>query len=503
MRDSNPADDLASFRRFVGGAFPLSKRAQPDGFVPSFPAPAPPSSDPPDWLPFTTPIPFPLKRLQTQMGSFGQFADPAPPARPNGFVRALAPSHPRLSRFFQTTLIPVSDTELLKSAAALTTKRAPSPGRVTGWNQGSAIQRPGMGRYTADLLPLLLLAFLAPVSPSHRALWVWDPHAGTEVVAFAHGRGITDLFLQWAPSADASGLREFLRAATGAGIAVHALDGWPEAALPENHAEVLKIVDAVLRFNREAPPGERFAGVHFDIEPYLLMGFDGPLRGEILGGFVELQKKIAARLAGSGVAYGADLPFWFDEGTIGQVLGSAQNVGIMDYRNQARGEDGIVAHARPWIAAGDRLRRAVWIAVETAPAPASETRYVASFAEEAWAKLDAAGLPVLRQSRFAGFGLRTASRDGRRFLGLAAPAEGGSARDFAAAQSALREIALKAGGRREQWDAAAAALPKTTFDGKPLQELERQLDIVAEELRGAPSFYGIAIHHYGSYRKMQ
>jgi hypothetical protein len=81
---------------------------------------------------------------------------------------------------------------------------------------------------------------------------------------------------------------------------VEALDGAPEYSVRKNHRVPLAIVDAVIAFNRAGGPGERFDGVHFDNEPYLLVGRHFPeVRKKILTEFVELnlecQRRIRAR----------------------------------------------------------------------------------------------------------------------------------------------------------------------------------------------------------------
>jgi hypothetical protein len=351
-----------------------------------------------------------------------------------------------------------------------------------------------------NVLASLLLATVAPAFAAQRAMWVWEAAPPPEVLSFSRERGITHLFLQWSAKSDPAQLRAFLKAASGTGIAVHALDGWPEAALAENHGEVLNLIDAILRFNRDGAPEERFAGIHFDIEPYLLAGFESPLRAEILRDFVGLQKKTATRLAGAGLEYGADLPFWFDNAAMEEVLRHAQNVGIMDYRNLADTDDGIIAHARKWIGAGDRLGKKVWIAVETAPSLAAELRFVAAFGEPDWRRLSVRDFPALRLSRFEGFRLQVANRNGRWAIGLETPAATADQGPFRSALASLRASALKAGAVPEDNTVISPAIPKISFHGRSLAEFDQAIAAVEREFRSSPSFVGIAIHHYDSYR---
>ena len=60
-------------------------------------------------------------------------------------------------------------------------------------------------------------------------------------------------------------------------MSVHALDGDPHYALRDQHAVPLSIVNAVVAYKAAAAANERFDGIHFDNEPYLLR--TGAIRG--------------------------------------------------------------------------------------------------------------------------------------------------------------------------------------------------------------------------------
>ena len=91
-------------------------------------------------------------------------------------------------------------------------------------------------------------------------------------------------------SPTAGAWRRFLAEDHQARIQVHTLDGYPEFALkPQHGVPLLAVVDAVIVFNRESPAEQRFDGIHFDNEPYLLLGWKDRLRREqILREFLEL-----------------------------------------------------------------------------------------------------------------------------------------------------------------------------------------------------------------------
>ncbi|WP_345328070.1 hypothetical protein [Novipirellula rosea] len=281
-------------------------------------------------------------------------------------------------------------------------------------------------------LDQMVLANVAPepqpqrqqsTAPS-RALWLWstkDLLGSTprwyELFDFCHAHEIGQIWLQLpykverpglsknpepsrvsttAPEAPPSAritmlmqreLRSFIAEAHSRNIRIHALDGAPEHCLTQNHHIPLGLVDAVLQFNSQANQQERFDGVHFDNEPYLLLGWHSPSRREqILRQYLELNAECQRRIReGSNMQFGVDIPFWWqvmDKNT-GEANAAVEfngvrkaasfhcidmfdNVGVMNYRDRADGADGIIAHGRALIEYGQRQRGAtIFMGVET------------------------------------------------------------------------------------------------------------------------------------------
>jgi hypothetical protein len=105
--------------------------------------------------------------------------------------------------------------------------------------------------------------------------------AGHQLAAFCKAQGMTDIFVQlpyaaareqgsWRIRWDPHALRPLLRALHGAGVRVDALDGHPRYVLTENHDMLVATIRAVGAYHRSAPPAERFSGIRYDNEPYLL-----------------------------------------------------------------------------------------------------------------------------------------------------------------------------------------------------------------------------------------
>jgi hypothetical protein len=265
-----------------------------------------------------------------------------------------------------------------------------------------------------DLLPNL--NFPASRAPG-RAVWQWDsrrqvadPAARADFFAFAAREQIRRVWMLL-PHTDAQGvptdgvtslavnrdaLRALLADAHQRGIAVEVLDGAPQYALAENHGRPLALVDAVIAFNDAAPQGQQFDGVHFDIEPYLLPGWPIlELREQILAEYLDLGVESRRRLALAGIAFGVDVPYWWqDAASAGVTYGGVRkaaalhcidrfdNVGIMNYQLEADGRSGMIARGTGLLAYADQVRRArVFMGTETTTMPATDFLWEAALAE--------------------------------------------------------------------------------------------------------------------------
>ena len=343
-----------------------------------------------------------------------------------------------------------------------------------------------------------------------RAMWLWEtpavtsgPDARRRLVQFCRTEGITDLFMQlpyeaervderWTISWDRESLRPLIAELHTAGVTVHALDGDPRFSLPEWHGQVIATIESITEYNRESPPAERFDGIRYDIEPYLLPGFGGVRRPQIMRQYLTIVAASRALAAQAGLVYGVDIPAWFDERNeffelVADVEGRplselvidiVDNVGIMDYRTQAYGADGTIAHAQSELRYAAGLGKKVFLGLETSELP-DETDFAFSpqgsggsrvaveqidderariswIAEEAWDQLD---------DRLGGWPRTT-----------------------------VGTVTLR--------ESRATNVPsgKLSFAGYNRSELEIVIGQTAVELQQFDSFYGFAIHSYESYR---
>lgn len=428
-----------------------------------------------------------------------------------------------------------------------------------------------------------------------RAMWVWsterlvsDRDECAQLVKFCQSQNIGQLWMQLpysreetVPSHPAETksaaakvrcvitlqeeLRALLEQAHQGGIRIHALDGAPEFAQKEMHHIPLAVVDAVIEFNRRSPASQRFAGVHFDNEPYLLPGWRLPERREtILQEFLDLNAECQRRIREApGLEFGVDIPFWWnatDPATgrpVAEVAygGKRQaaslhcidlldNVGVMNYRDSADGADGMIAHGRQLLSYADQAGRAkVYMGVETYWEPPTPVWFVLGPTRAAWERaLKQPDSPLANISRFHGFRIRLFDDGQHLHVGLehsasptpqveealaaamvelahhlaplAAENSGVQTRSRQLqAQVALADdpelqhyrnkpiVDTATGKQYPGFTAESVMLSKITFADDTLQDLQEQLEAADAYFSESPSYAGIAIHFYETYRR--
>lgn len=233
------------------------------------------------------------------------------------------------------------------------------------------------------------------------ALWVWatadilrDGEERSTFLDFVEEQGVTRVFLYLAAAEGerpSAGFIPFSSAEIGPllaqlrqrGALAYALDGDRDYVLEENHPGVFRTVRRLVEHNRSVPPDQRFHGVRYDIEPYLAPGFQGPIRQELLDGYVGLLAGVSEIAREGGLAVAVDIPFWFDapdeetgeymEATLHgetkpmleHIMALVDDVAIMDYRTDAFGANGALAHAYHELRLGAEMGVDVFVGVET------------------------------------------------------------------------------------------------------------------------------------------
>ncbi|MFD0711807.1 SGNH/GDSL hydrolase family protein [Paenibacillus sp. GCM10027626] len=219
--------------------------------------------------------------------------------------------------------------------------------------------------------------------PPVKATWVWDTTTLMEdkskMLAFAEEQGVNVIFLHIDREKDFEPYRAFVEEAHGLGIEVEALGGDPAWGLTDYQQEIESFIGWIEDYQRAAVERAAFDGVHVDIEPYLLKEWEQD-RDDIvrqwMGNMEFLVQKVKQDVS---LRVSADLPFWIhkiparDYGSVGAwMIEQLDRVVLMNYRNFAVGENGIIANALPMIKEGTRAGKPVIIGLETAPTDEGE-----------------------------------------------------------------------------------------------------------------------------------
>jgi hypothetical protein len=207
-----------------------------------------------------------------------------------------------------------------------------TPGEHVVFIDDISFKRDLAAKTPSKVAPSPVISRVAP--PASRKLWVWstrellrNPGKRAELFRFCHEQHIGEIWTQliYTLHRRQSGIRDatvctinkpddlraLLRESHEHGIRVHALDGYPDFALRTQHDVPLAVVDAVISFNDSSSASARFDGIHFDNEPYLIVGWqDAEIRERILQEFLELNAECQRRVRElSKMEYGIDIPF--------------------------------------------------------------------------------------------------------------------------------------------------------------------------------------------------
>lgn len=181
-------------------------------------------------------------------------------------------------------------------------------------------------------------------------------------------------------------LKDLIAKASEAGVAVEALDGGPDMAFAQHHERTLAQLDAIIAFNNTLPQGQRFIGVHYDIEPYTHADFkrDQASRDTIMQDLLVFYDKAKAKLVadGNGLLLAADIPFWYDNRVaddnhcIVTHQGQRKNlhehiqdicdyIGVMSYRRHAQGSNSVTSLIQNELDYARKIGKTITPALET------------------------------------------------------------------------------------------------------------------------------------------
>ncbi|KKO53860.1 Ig-like domain-containing protein [Paenibacillus sp. DMB20] len=249
-----------------------------------------------------------------------------------------------------------------------------------------------------------------PLLPEQdRAIWIWEnasyplvlnPNARHVLSSMAkdtstfNQRPITTLYLGVDQYHGANMLedyrtevRHFVEWAHNEGFSVQALIAGGTkppyfGAYSRYHAQAVREFEKVLNYNLASPESARFDGVNLDTEPYILPDFK-TAKPSVQVQYLDMLKLLMERKQASGLTLpvGAAIPRWYDTSPDAadipwngetkwlseHIQDTADYISIMDYRDQADGSAGIIAHAMGELAYASRIGKpkSVVIGVET------------------------------------------------------------------------------------------------------------------------------------------
>ncbi|HET7101075.1 MAG TPA: hypothetical protein VFJ52_07990, partial [Terriglobia bacterium] len=411
-------------------------------------------------------------------------------------------------------------------------------------------------------------------NPYH-SMWVWktglllaSATAADRLFAFCSRNGLQEIYLSvdfvdsfgGFPDSikDPPAYADFLSAAHLHGLRVEALTGAPSWAAGRRHRLALAAVRSISSYNVGMTPDARFDGIHFDVEPYLLLGFSLPdYRKRILEQYLEMVVQCRDAAREGHLDFTCDIPWWFfpltaatrqqftvtfggKDKTVGEhVTDLLSSVTIMDYRNEADGAGGIIRFGIPALAYAARLHKQIRVGLETSAQEDTNVEFVLAVpGKEFMDKLRETRL--VRSSSFENYSIHALHANSMVFIGLGRQgAEIDASRPFERALFHLRKLfgahspdrfsvlpvlddARRAVAADPGWvgfqteevkgpashrtmatfSAVRRTPPITTFHGLGRAIFEQESRSAAEWFEHYSSFGGLAIHYYQSFQKM-
>jgi hypothetical protein len=240
---------------------------------------------------------------------------------------------------------------------------------------------PHAGSLTLHDLRLALPASDRARERGPRSAWAWRSNrwreAPEQLVGEALALGTDRLFvtveIQDDAIAEEARFSDFVGLARASGIAVAVVEGDPGMALEEGRRTALRRLGALAAYQRRSADDRRLAGVQYDIEPYLLPGFqtDPDL---ILRHWAATLDGLSA--AAPPLALDLVLPFWLPlHGSAGLVLPTirrvAERITVMAYRTTPAE---ILTAAEPMLAWTTSAGLPLHVALEAGPVGDETTR---------------------------------------------------------------------------------------------------------------------------------
>lgn len=221
-----------------------------------------------------------------------------------------------------------------------------------------------------------LVSIMTSVANVPKGTWIWDSHIikqdQAKMISFAKMKGVTSIYLQVDRDIDPAIYEGFIRKAKSEGIQVEALEGRPEWVYESKQEDIRNFIAWVKTYNFAVGPEGSFTGLHFDIEPYALSEWTKHNKA-ILESWMDNMRLIEKETKGSGLKISMDVPYWLNTIHVpgknysmsAWMLEKFDCLVIMNYRNHALGNNGIVENAQVMLREASTLKKKIVVAVET------------------------------------------------------------------------------------------------------------------------------------------
>lgn len=213
---------------------------------------------------------------------------------------------------------------------------------------------------------------------SSRDLWIWRAEAWRQrrdkLFALLSKYNAKRVFISVemdepkAEILDAKELQAFITEAKHRAIDVWAVEGDPHATLPGGQEQFVRRAKILQHYNLNSTEDGRFAGVQYDIEPYLVKGWSLDQEQWFIA-YVETLRQIKQQLT---APLEIAVPFWWQFKSVNNALlldavaPYIDSVNVMNYRTDV---ELIKKFAQPFLDWGLHANKQVSIALEAGPVP--------------------------------------------------------------------------------------------------------------------------------------
>jgi hypothetical protein len=466
---------------------------------------------------------------------------------------------------WQQVLIPLSDAESLdRNLLAGLTFNFTTPGCHEIYVDDICLKQS-----PADVTPLTTYPNVDRINQSiENAMWVWQTYKlfnhlpyREKFFSYCERLNVKHVYMQLFYDNNLTtllytdSLKSLAAGCYERGIRVYGLDGAPEWGLYEKHEVPLTVVKLISAYNASAAYKEKLAGAHFDIEPYLLLGFNDPeLRRQIIYENLDLKKKLSMLCASNQLVFGLDIPFWYEDTDSSglavthiefnnkaqavsyHMIDMAGQVAIMGYRNFTYGSDGMINKDLSEIRyASNRPDKSIWAGVETiTETPGAFILFSGIRRSELNLFLRSHQQVISRTSRFKGFRLLLLEHDAYVSFGLEKPTKSdrNTKKKHRKAMSELHQLLLQFPSEANREEVSSSLIEylntkpeewqirkvrqktpvtrletiyspletntKLSFQAKGLQDMLREVYSAAPVFLMYPAFKGFAFHCFES-----